>query len=82
MPDTRFGISLSPLKTRLFDTIKRAGAEGIDGNDLYGIVFGDRERSYHTLKAHVFQINSMLVETEYRIRSRGRRYTLVREAAI
>jgi hypothetical protein len=57
--------------------VRRAGVDGIDADDLLAIVFGDRKRSRETLKAHVWQNNDALAETDFRIKSRYRRYVLV-----
>jgi hypothetical protein len=69
LPEMRLGVRLTPLKARIFDIVQRAGRDGIERNDLFGIVFGDQERrhSYHTLKAHIFEINELLADAGYRI---------------
>jgi hypothetical protein len=50
----RFGVAFSELKARLIDVVRRAGADGIDGDDLHNIVFGERKRGYATLKSHIW----------------------------
>jgi hypothetical protein len=80
LPHTRFGVAFSELKARLIDVVRRAGVDGIDADDLMGIVFGDRKRSRKTLKAHIWQINDALTETDFRIRSKLRHYVLVHGA--
>lgn len=71
----RAGIHLSPLKVRIFDAVKRSGSSGIDGDDLFGLIFTDRH-SRHTLKAHVWQINERLKNNGWHIRGTGNRYIL------
>jgi hypothetical protein len=80
LPRTYLGVALSELKLRIVDVVRRAGPDGIDADDLHAIAFSDRERSRETLKAHIWQINDALAETDFRIRSKLRRYVLVRES--
>jgi hypothetical protein len=56
-----FGLWFPELKLKILDRIIRAGdaGAGFDGTDP------------RTLKAHIHQINSILEETDYRIRSAG-----------
>lgn len=63
----RCGVRLSLLKTRLFDIIKRAGKDGIDGDDLYAIFLEARGAKRNVLKTHINQINDRLESTEWRI---------------
>ena len=80
MPAARFGIAFPPLKVRLIDAIKRAGADGIAADDLFRLCFDDdRKRSRATLKSHIAQVNDLLAATDFRIRSIHRRYVLKRE---
>jgi hypothetical protein len=63
LPEMRLGVRLTPLKARIFDLIRRGGDDGIDRRDLFDIVFGDddsRKHSFHTLKAHIAQINELI----------------------
>jgi DNA-binding winged helix-turn-helix (wHTH) protein len=76
----RLGVRLSPLKTRIFDALTRAGPDGIDADELFAMVFSGRAVLRTVLKSHVSQINDLLVETDFRIvgvRGQGRWYTLV-----
>lgn len=68
-PEMRLGIRLTPLKTRLFDAIRRAGSDGITSDQLINELALPITRA--TLKAHVYQINELLAETDYRIIGRG-----------
>jgi hypothetical protein len=81
IPETRFGVRLSPLKARIVDTISRCGPDGIDADTLFWLIFYERKvTSRLTLKSHVNQINDLLAHTDYRIngiRGGGRRFTLV-----
>ena len=74
LPDLRLGISLTPLKARIFDIIQRGGADGVDRRDVFDIVFGQTNNDYKTLKAHINQINEKIASTGYRIQG----YTMVR----
>jgi len=75
LPETRLGVRLTPLKARIFDLVRRSGADGIDRHELFDIVFGDddahaRRHSYETLKAHITQINELIEDAGYRIEGR------------
>jgi hypothetical protein len=71
MRDMRAGVRLTPIKARIFDLVARAGAQGIDADDINRIVF-DGQRSRDVIKAHICQINDLLAATDLRIRgSRG-----------
>jgi hypothetical protein len=61
----RLGIPLTPLKTRIFDAIRRAGPDGIGGNAIIHDLGLPVSRT--TLKAHVWQINARLAENGYKI---------------
>jgi hypothetical protein len=76
LPEIRLGVRLTPLKARIFDIIQRGGDDGIDRRDLFDIVFGNddahsHKRSYHTLKAHIAQINELIEDTGFHIEGRG-----------
>jgi hypothetical protein len=71
-PETRGGVRLTPLKARIFDVIHRAGVDGISPADINAIVF-DGRASYDTVKAHIWQINDLLAETDIEIDSVGGR---------
>ncbi len=61
----RLGISLTPLKARIFDAIRRAGPNGIGGDAIIHEL--GLPVSPTTLKAHVWQINARLAENGYKI---------------
>lgn len=63
----RYGIELSPLKTRILDAVKRAGDDGIGGHDLFDLFLRERGVGRDVLKCHVYQINEKLAGTDYRI---------------
>ena len=44
LPFVRLGIKLTEKKARIFDLVMRTGSDGIDGRDLFDIVFGDQEK--------------------------------------
>ena len=77
MPEMRLGVRLTPLKARIFDAIKRAGKDGIEGDDLFRLIFGERPVKRSCLKAHVWQINDLLEESGYHITGR-RGFRLIR----
>jgi len=66
MDDFRHGVRLTPLKARIFDLVARAGARGIDADEINRIAF-DGHSNRDNIKTHVAQINDLLVETDYRI---------------
>jgi hypothetical protein len=69
----RCGIPLTPLKAAIFDAIKAAGDLGITSTEIIGgELYRDRRAaSHHTIKSHVWQINELLEETNWIIRSEG-----------
>jgi hypothetical protein len=75
LPILRCGVRLTPLKARLVDAIRRAGPDGVSGDDLIDALNLPFKRK--TLAAHCWQINEALEETPFRIRGRGG-YRLVR----
>jgi hypothetical protein len=78
LPETRLGARLSPLKTHIFDVVKRAAATGVTSEELFAIVFADRgDITINTLKSHIWQINDALEDAGFRIVSRDRRWVLV-----
>jgi hypothetical protein len=70
LPETRMGVKLSPLKARIFDAVRRAGRIGIDGDELFALVFAGRDVKRSVLKSHVSQINDALAGTDVVIRGR------------
>jgi hypothetical protein len=81
LPQIRLGVQLPALKLRIFDLVQRAGRDGIAGDDLFGLVYGDnvpagkgirRERNRKTLKSHIGQINELIEDAGYRIVCAGR----------
>src|SRR5262245_12110818 len=79
----RCGVRLTPLKAGIFDEIKRAGDMGATTTEiLRGPLYRDRARvTPDTIKAHVWQINSELEATAFRIVSDRRRWFLTRRPA-
>jgi hypothetical protein len=75
----RLGVRLTPLKAAIVDRIKRAGDLGISSEGLVHDLYFDRKPvSMTTLKAHVFQINDLLEQTDWVIASDRRRWFLRR----
>jgi hypothetical protein len=77
--DERLGVRLTPLKAAIVDKIKAAGDVGISSIELMHDLWPQDAVVLETVRAHVWQINSVLEETDWRIRSDGRRWFLVRE---
>jgi len=80
LPIERLGVRLSELKARVFDTVQRAGPDGIHGDELYALVFGERCVKRKTMLVHVHQINDKIEETGFRIDGRGGFFRLRRMA--
>lgn len=73
----RCGIRLTALKAAIFDLIKRAGDLGITSEEITRELYGDRRPvGKYTIKAHVWQINEVLAETDYAIVSDRRNWFL------
>jgi hypothetical protein len=71
LPEMRLGVRLTALKARIFDIVVRAGECGVSGEDLHAIVYQDEDKkpARESIKSHVVQINDLLEDTGYRIRS-------------
>jgi hypothetical protein len=88
LPDKRLGVPLSALKARMFDLISHGGDvggpggspndDGISSDALYARVFGGRNSSRESMKAHIWQINEKLHGEGWRIVCVCNRYRLVR----
>jgi DNA-binding SARP family transcriptional activator len=79
---SRLGVRLTPLKALIVDHIKIAGDIGISSEELRGTLWEERkEVSINTVKAHIWQINSILEETDWIIHSDRRHWFLSRRAS-
>jgi hypothetical protein len=69
----RCGVPLPLLKAGIFDAIKQAGDVGVTSAEIVaGPLYRERRRASHdTIKAHIWQINELLEETNWVIRSEG-----------
>jgi hypothetical protein len=67
---TRLGVRFTPLKAELLDRIKAAGDLGVSSDELLDLWSSPVARD--TVKAHVWQINLLLEETNFRIVCDGR----------
>jgi hypothetical protein len=78
----RFGVRLPQLKAAIVDRIKAAGDIGVSSDEIIADLYRDR-RSIRTttIKAHVDQINNLLINTTWRIASDHRRWFLSRRSA-
>lgn len=75
----RAGARLPPLKTRIFDAIVRAGADGISAPDIIESLALDVGQN--GIRAHVWQINQILwrFDSGLRIVSRNLAYKIIDE---
>jgi hypothetical protein len=73
LPEVRLGVRLTPLKARIFDLIQRGGDDGIMREDLQDIL----GMKYEGLKSHIYQINELIEDEDYRIVNGGSGYRLV-----
>jgi hypothetical protein len=70
---------LSALKAAIVDRIKAAGDIGITSEEIIADLYRDRRSvSPTTIKAHIDQINDLLMNTDWRIASDHRRWFLSR----
>jgi hypothetical protein len=65
MADVRMGVSLTPLKARIFDAVSRR--PGITWDDISRVAFGG-EACRETVKAHIWQINETLAAADVEIK--------------
>lgn len=84
LPLVRLGVRLPELKARIFDLVVRGGPDGIAGDDLFALAYGDnapvgkgirRVRNRKTLKSHIGQINELIEDAGYRIVCSGKNPT-------
>jgi hypothetical protein len=80
MDGIRLGVRMTPLKAAIFDRIKAAGDIGVTTTEIVSDLYRDRSPVEATkVKAHVNQINDLLVATDWRIRSDRRCWFLGRD---
>jgi|SRR5215203_3905552 len=74
IPEIRFGARLGPIAARIFDAVQRSGADGIDPDDLFELIYADRPgRKRSALKGYVRQINYNLSDCGAPVRIYARR---------
>jgi DNA-binding winged helix-turn-helix (wHTH) protein len=56
----RYGVTFGPVAIKIIDTIKRAGPDGIDSDDLFEIVYSGRSASREAMKGYIRLINHQL----------------------
>ena len=82
----RYGVRLSPLKARMLDMIRDVtrGRGGIARETPAWVFFGDAPKrdAENRVKSHVWQINELLEETEYKVINRDGTYRLVKRGRI
>jgi hypothetical protein len=75
----RFGVRLPQLKAEIVDRIKTAGDIGVSSDEIIADLYRDRRSvQLSTIKAHIDQINDLLMNTDWRIASDHRRWFLSR----
>lgn len=72
--EERVGVRLSRIKVRIFDLIRQSGDIGISSFAIRQEVYQDKKRTIDIVRNHVSQINDLLEETDWIIRSDGRSY--------
>ena len=77
----RVGVHLGPVKIRIFDMIKAAGDVGMSSQEIVHDLYREKGGNIGTIKAHICQMNDVLVETDWRIVSEGRRWSIARRRA-
>jgi hypothetical protein len=76
----RLGVRLTLLKARIVDRIKAAGDIGVSSEELLFDLWEHGAVAQSTVKAHIWQINELLEETDWFIRSDCHRWFLSRRA--
>jgi hypothetical protein len=75
--EVRDGVRLPPLKAAIYDTVKRAGDEGVSSLAIISTVYQGRVAPHpYSIKSHISQINDALEETDLRIVSDRRTWRL------
>lgn len=75
----RAGVQLPLIKSLIFDAVKSSSSLGIASIDILHLVYEGRKRpNFTAVKSHVNQINDILVETGFVIKSEGGRWFLRR----
>jgi len=74
------GVQLTPIKSKIYDKVKRAGKSGIAMSDLIGSVYGDEHVTTQAMRSHIWQINERLEEVGTAIRARHGAYVLEQRA--
>lgn len=76
MREMRLGVRLPVFKAAILDAIKMAGDIGISSQEL--IDKFERPIRVIAIKSHIFQINEILEDTDWRIVTDGGRWHLVK----
>jgi hypothetical protein len=77
LSEVRAGIRMPPLKAKIFDVIKAAGAEGITSSGVISSVYYARKKpAIAAVKSHVWQMNDALEETNFVIISQAGHWQL------
>jgi hypothetical protein len=68
----REGVRLTEIKAMIFDAVKLSGEEGVSSATLLATVYVQRPQpSIRAIKSHMYQINELLADVGYRIKSVG-----------
>jgi hypothetical protein len=70
------GLRLSPLRTRLFEIVQRAGDNGITTADIADMLYADHpdggpQTAHKCIHVHVYNINKKLRPAGYEIKARN-----------
>lgn len=82
--EERYGVRLPPLKAAIFDAIKASGDIGVMSREIINSeIYRDRKKPRTvSIRSHINQINDLLEETDWRIRSDRKRWFLARVEAV
>lgn len=75
----KIGAALPPLKQHILDTIRATGEMGITSRDLMATVYhpSRKQPKIAVIRNHIFQINELLVDTEWKIVTHDRRHWMM-----
>jgi hypothetical protein len=77
------GVRMPARKAAIFHCIKAAGDVGVSSAEILNEIYIDgRMPQLSSIKAHVFQINDLLEETDLRIAGIDRRWVLTRVSIV
>jgi len=69
----RYDITFGPLATRIIDAVENAGPDGIDHEELFSLIYGERKAKRTALKSYIGWINHEFRCFATGVRIRGRK---------